>query len=82
MLKKAPPLRQDSLGRNNEQSLLKSDDQQSQKAAGTSLLSSSLTPSKTTADALEELRGYKDLREFLLIQGNKSHTKGSSSEES
>ena len=82
MLKKAPPLRQDSQGRNNEQSLLKSDDQQSQKAAGTSLLSSSLTPSKTTADALEELRGYKDLRDFLLIQGNKSRMKGSSSEES
>ncbi|XP_021728099.1 autophagy-related protein 13b-like [Chenopodium quinoa] len=79
MLKKAPPLRQDSLmaskavsWRDNEEPALKPDDQQSQKGTCTSILSSSLATSRTTADALEELRSYKDLKELLLSQGKSS----------
>lgn len=96
MLKKAPPLRQDSLTvsktvscHNNEEPVLKpDDDQQSQKGACRSMLSSSLAMSRTTADALEELRSYKELKELLVTQGNRSHmihdsiTEGASRENS
>lgn len=79
MLKKAPPLRQDLLLYskpanciNNEQLLvqkLEDDQQQLQKKGSTS--SSMFSISKTTADALEELRSYKEMKELLLSQGNK-----------
>lgn len=76
MLNKAPPLRQDLLMTskavscsNNEDLASKAADQQSQSGACTSLPSSSLAMSRTTADALKELRSYKDLKESLLSQG-------------
>lgn len=45
-----------------------------QNATSTSTTSSSLIASKTTADALEEFRGYKEMRNLLLTQGGKSFT--------
>lgn len=78
MLNKAPPLRQDSLAAseavscsNKEDLTSKADDQQSQSGACASISSSGLAMSRTTADALEELRSYKELRESLLSQGKK-----------
>lgn len=78
MLKKAPPLRQDSLlaskaascSNNNKEVVQKPEegDPQSQKkgACSSSILSSKHSMSKTTADALEELRGYKQMKDALL----------------
>ncbi|KAL2906745.1 Autophagy-related protein 13b [Bienertia sinuspersici] len=80
MLNKAPPLRQESLAgskavscRNNEESVSKPEDQHSRSGASTTILSSSLAMSRTTADAMEELQSYKELRELLLSQGKSSH---------
>ncbi|KAH9625676.1 hypothetical protein KSS87_022711 [Heliosperma pusillum] len=80
MLNKAPPLRQDSIASskasssNYEEDLsMRPEGQLSQKGPTDSILSSSLGPSKTTADAMEELRSYKKMKEFLLSQGSKSH---------
>lgn len=76
MLKKAPPLRQDSLMASKadiEEAVLKPDNQQqSQKGVCTNIQSSSLAMSRTTADALEELRSYKELKKLLLTQGKSS----------
>lgn len=44
-----------------------------QHVASSSVMASGLITSKTTADALEELQGYRDLKNFLLSQGSKSH---------
>ncbi|KAK3019368.1 hypothetical protein RJ639_003948 [Escallonia herrerae] len=92
MLKKAPPLRQDlSESRNLLQSskpqMLKnrtpeptqlSDEQGFHQAAAsrTSVASSGILASRTTADAIEELRGYKDMKD-LLRQGGTSQTQAS-----
>lgn len=43
-------------------------------AASTSTTASALFASKTTADALEEFRVYKEMRNLLLTQGGKSYT--------
>ncbi|KAL9245675.1 hypothetical protein vseg_019299 [Gypsophila vaccaria] len=80
MLNKAPPLRQESLmaskassSNYNDEFVKKPTGQPSQMRPGESILSSSLSLSKTTADAMEELRTYKKMKDFLLSQGNKSH---------
>ncbi|XWS33194.1 hypothetical protein CRYUN_Cryun22dG0058500 [Craigia yunnanensis] len=88
MLKKAPPLRQDISGLINPSEASrpemwsKSIQEQNQiskavtveHAASSSIASSRVVASKTTADALEELRGYKELKNLLLSEGGKSDT--------
>lgn len=88
MLRKAPPLRQDfSKSVNSSEALrpetwdnavLESDQTldglaPGQQVASSSVISSGLAISKTTADALEELQGYRELKNLLLSQGSKSH---------
>jgi len=78
MLNKAPPLRQDSLlfskaaSCSNNERLLgpKPEENQQSEKKGTS--SSMFSISKSAADALRELRGYKEMKDLLLSQGNLS----------
>ncbi|KAE8689188.1 E3 ubiquitin-protein ligase ATL76-like [Hibiscus syriacus] len=89
MLKKAPPLRQDVSLNFSEASRPEmwsnSIQKQSQiseavtvePAAALSTASSRLVASKTTADALEELRGYKVMKNLLLSEGGKAYTSAS-----
>ncbi|KAL3626864.1 hypothetical protein CASFOL_029269 [Castilleja foliolosa] len=58
MLKKAPPLRQDIS--------VTTQYLQGSKSSGLNLASSGLIVSKTTADALDELRGFRKMKELLL----------------
>ncbi|XP_022774866.1 autophagy-related protein 13b-like [Durio zibethinus] len=88
MLKKAPPLRQDISSSINFSEASRpemwSNSMQEQNqiseavtvehAASSSIASSRLVASKTTADALEELRGYKEVKNLLLGEGSKSCT--------
>ncbi|CAN1847732.1 Autophagy-related protein 13b [Linum perenne] len=78
MLKKAPPLRQelsssmaDYSSQDSKSRLWTGTTQPEQQAdsSSSSIMSSGLTASKTTADALEELHGYKRMKDFLLRQG-------------
>lgn len=68
MLKKAPPLRQDvsvteTCWNNNDKPA------RAQETATASITASGLAlASKTTADALEELRSYKEMKNVLLSQ--------------
>lgn len=78
MLNKAPPLRQDSLlfskaasCSNNEQ-LLVPKPEENQQSEKKSTSSSMFSISKSTADALKELRGYREMKDVLLSQGNRS----------
>ncbi|XP_058006382.1 autophagy-related protein 13b-like [Hevea brasiliensis] len=75
MLKKAPPLRQDfSTSVCLSQDKMSSSSLQEQQASA-SIASSGLVASKTTADALEELRGYKEMKKDLLLsQAGRSNT--------
>ena len=88
MLKKAPPLRQDTSSLINfseasrpemwsnsiqEQNQI-SEAVTVEHAASSSIASSRLVASKTTADALEELQGYKEMKNLLLNEGGKSYT--------
>nr|GMC93170.1 autophagy-related protein 13B [Ipomoea batatas]GMC96585.1 autophagy-related protein 13B [Ipomoea batatas] len=80
MLKKAPPLRQDSDSMNLLQDStpgtvnpVQISDKPGVQHSSTSNFASSVNiPAKTTADALEELRGYRDMKDLLLKQGGKS----------
>lgn len=87
MLKKAPPLRQEisdsvslshacrpEIWNNSKPEAILSSESQAplQHAGSSSVISSGLITSKTTADALEELRGYRDMKNSLLASG-KSH---------
>lgn len=63
LLKKAPPLRQDITN-----SIISSEEPGVQNAASLGIVSSGLVLPKTTADALEELRGYTELKDLLLKQ--------------
>ncbi|KAG5534100.1 hypothetical protein RHGRI_022290 [Rhododendron griersonianum] len=63
LLKKAPPLRQDITN-----SIISSEEPGVQNAASLGVVSSGLVLPKTTADALEELRGYTELKDLLLKQ--------------
>lgn len=88
MLKKAPPLRQDlsssinspeatrpEMWRNSIQDSSQIPEAPSgQHATSLSVTSSGLVASKTTADALEELQSYKDMKNLLLSQGARSHS--------
>ncbi|KAK3211752.1 hypothetical protein Dsin_016458 [Dipteronia sinensis] len=88
MLKKAPPLRQDLSSTTNMSEVSRpeswsnnilepsriSEVPSGQNAPSLSVLSSGLLASKTTADALEELRSYKEMKNLLLSQGARSHT--------
>ncbi|XP_075493676.1 LOW QUALITY PROTEIN: autophagy-related protein 13b-like [Primulina tabacum] len=83
MLKKAPPLRQDvsftaELLHDSKLKTPTNCNQDSNKIseksnilqyASTNLASSGLISSKTTSDALDELRGYRELKDMLLKQG-------------
>lgn len=88
MLRKAPPLCQDFsnsvslLPASRPETWSKSiqePDQTSeglapvQHVASSSVMSSGLSMPKTTADALEELQGYRVMKNLLLKQGGKSH---------
>ncbi|KAM6563555.1 hypothetical protein CsatB_023553 [Cannabis sativa] len=82
MLRKAPPLRQDFSKSVDSSDALRPEiwgntnqtsDVPVQEAASSSVMSSRLIVSKTTADALEELQGYRDLKNLLLSQCSKSH---------
>ncbi|KAE8691218.1 E3 ubiquitin-protein ligase ATL76-like [Hibiscus syriacus] len=89
MLKKAPPLCQDTSLNFSEASRPEmwsnSIQKQSQiseaetveHAAASSTASSRLVASKTTADALEELRGYKAMKNLLLSEGGNAYTSAS-----
>lgn len=86
MLKKAPPLRQDlsesrnlgksskcgSLGSRVREPVQTSANTGFQQAGSSSLEPSGAFSSKTTSDALEELRGYREMKDLLLRQGGKS----------
>lgn len=87
MLRKAPPLRQEvsdsvsllhacrpEMWNNSKQEAILSSESQApvQRAGSSSVTSSGLITSKTTADALEELRGYRDMKNSLLAS-SKSH---------
>ncbi|XP_022739633.1 autophagy-related protein 13b-like [Durio zibethinus] len=88
MLKKAPPLRQDISNSINFSeasrpemwnNIIQEQNQISEAvtvehAASSSISSSRFVASKTTADALEELRGYKEMKNSLLSEGGKSYT--------
>lgn len=73
MLKKAPPLRQESsipeiCWNNNNKP------EQAQEIAVASITASGLAlASKTTADALEELRSYKEMKNHLLLSQSTSN---------
>ncbi|KAH7566014.1 hypothetical protein ACOSP7_022234 [Xanthoceras sorbifolium] len=87
MLKKAPPLRQDLSSTTNlseasrpeswsnsvQETSRISKAPSGQNAPSPSVASSGLLPLKTTADALEELRSYKEMKNLLLSQGARSH---------
>ncbi|XVE51323.1 hypothetical protein DITRI_Ditri02bG0031000 [Diplodiscus trichospermus] len=87
MLKKAPPLCQDISGTisfseaSRPEMLSNSIQEQNQTsevvsvehaAASSSIASSRFVGAKTTADALEELRGYKEMKSLLLSEGSMS----------
>lgn len=87
MLKTAPPLRQDfsiSINSSQQARVETSMDNNFQEPkqtiidqnASASIVSSELITSKTTADALEELRGYREMKNLLLSQGagGRSHS--------
>lgn len=79
LLKKAPPLSQEY-----SQSMIPSDihsakadsDSSSQavQVFAPSVASSGILASKTTADALEELRAYREMKNLLLSQGGRPQT--------
>ncbi|KAK4393820.1 Autophagy-related protein 13b [Sesamum angolense] len=77
MLKKAPPLRQDisataQLLQGSKLQTLRScmqdTNETSEEPTSSNPASSGLIASKTTADALEELRGYREMKDLLLMQ--------------
>lgn len=79
MLKKAPSLRQETLAASKatscgkgEEIVQKPNEQQSEKGRGSSILSSRYSMLKTTAEALEELQSYKQMKDSLLCQGYRS----------
>ncbi|CAK7328509.1 unnamed protein product [Dovyalis caffra] len=89
MLKNAPPLHQDfsssgdlppdsrskTWSRNLQECNPVSGAPAGQQAAASGVASSGLVASKTTADALEELRSYKDMmKDLLLSQADRSNT--------
>ncbi|KAK8497383.1 hypothetical protein V6N12_018878 [Hibiscus sabdariffa] len=88
MLKKAPPLRQDiscsinfseakkpEMWNNSIQEQNQISDAVTVEHDASSIIASSRSvTSMTTADALEELRGYRELKNLLLSEGGKSYT--------
>ena len=83
MLKKAPPLRPgfsnsvnvpQASGSEIWSSSIQEPCPAAQNAVSTSVTSSGPGRSKTTADALEELQGYREMKTLLLKQGSKSYT--------
>uniref|UniRef100_A0A5B6ZS33 Putative autophagy-related protein 13 isoform X1 n=1 Tax=Davidia involucrata TaxID=16924 RepID=A0A5B6ZS33_DAVIN len=82
MLKKAPPLRQDlsqpetsqpeTLSNCTQEPNKISEETGIQRVASSSITSSRIVMSKTTADALEELKGYREMKDLLLRQGGRS----------
>ncbi|GMH24501.1 hypothetical protein Nepgr_026344 [Nepenthes gracilis] len=79
MLNKAPPLRQDFTGSIASKTECSSNTIQASSLTAegprttSSITSSGLLMSKTTSDALEELRGYREMKDLLLKQGSRSH---------
>ncbi|KAK8673733.1 hypothetical protein V6N13_112048 [Hibiscus sabdariffa] len=84
MLKKAPPLRQDNCPEASGPEMWSNSIQKQSQipeaatieptAAASSSASSRVVASKTTADALEEFRGYKVMKNMLLSEGGKAYT--------
>ncbi|GAV75162.1 ATG13 domain-containing protein [Cephalotus follicularis] len=87
LLKKAPPLRQDfsrliNLSEASKPETRSNSIQVHNQISGavavqhtsSSVASSGLFASKTTAEALEELRGYKEMKSLLISQSCKSYT--------
>lgn len=86
MLQKAPPLRQDTsinLAESSRPAIWDNSVEEPnqiseapgvQYGASASVVSSALTGSRTTADALEELWSYKEMKNLLLSQGGRSYT--------
>lgn len=81
MLKKAPPLRAEfsnslnvpqASGPEIWSNSIQERNAAVQHAASASMTSSGFVTLKTTADALEELQGYKEMKNLLLKQGGKS----------
>lgn len=81
MLKKAPPLRQDQVSESsipetcwNNKNNNKPAQPGRQEMVAASITASGLAlASKTTADALEELRSYKEMKNVLLSQSTMDH---------
>ncbi|KAJ7956982.1 Autophagy-related protein [Quillaja saponaria] len=83
MLKKAPPLCQDfsgsvDLSQGSRAETLSNNIREAKKIPGAltpvSAMSSGLVMrKKTTTDALEELQGYREMKNFLLMRGSNSH---------
>lgn len=80
MLKKAPPLRQDSYtsqessesARPQTYSInTREDNQIIESPISSSVISSGFSTTKTTADALEEFQGYQEMKNSLLLRGSK-----------
>ncbi|CAK9162557.1 unnamed protein product [Ilex paraguariensis] len=85
MLKKAPPLRRDlsdstnllpsfkpeTLNNRTQEPNRIPEEPGIKQAASVSISSSGLLASKTTADALEELQGYREMKDLLLRQAGK-----------
>lgn len=70
MLKKAPPLHQDiSFTTQYQGSADINEEPALRKSTSLDLAPSGLIASKTTVDALEELREYREMKESLLKQG-------------
>ncbi|XAR62325.1 hypothetical protein NMG60_11017048 [Bertholletia excelsa] len=88
MLQKAPPLRQDintsiilpetsepaSLSSPMKEKNEMSDKAAAEPAASFSLTSSGQVPRRTAADALEELEGYREMKDLLTRRHMRSHT--------
>lgn len=83
MLKKAPPLCPEfsnsvnvpqASGSEIWSSSIQKPHPAAQNTVSASVTSSGLVRLKTTADALEELQGYREMKKLLLKQGSKSYT--------
>ncbi|KAI9113917.1 hypothetical protein K1719_015168 [Acacia pycnantha] len=83
MLKKAPPLRQDSCtseefsegARPQTYSInTREDNQILESPISSSMISSEFSTRRTTAEALEEFQGYKEMKNSLLMPGSKPYS--------
>lgn len=79
MLKKAPPLRQDVSESSKPETCWNNNNkpEQGQEIAVASITASGVAlASKTTADALEELKSYKEMKNVLLLSQSTANPSG------